>query len=143
MRTAADKVADEALSKLSRSSAPGDGESLKGFRIGIPATLFPSSLDAQVLPSFSRLLRHLEDNLGATIIPVELPAAGLALSAYYVIASAEASSNLARYDGVRYGFRSDEEKLQGEHLYAATRSRGFGEEVRKRILLGTHALSAE
>lgn len=143
MRSAADKVADEALSKLSLSSVPEGSGSLKGLRIGIPATLFPSTLDAQVIPSFSKLLHYLEDNLGATVVPVELPSAGLALSAYYVIASAEASSNLARYDGVRYGFRSDDEKLQGEHPYAATRSRGFGEEVQKRILLGTHALSAE
>jgi len=77
---------------------------------------------------------------GAELVPVSLPHTRYALPCYYIIAPAEASSNLARYDGVRYGLRVEAESL--DEMYAATRSAGFGEEVRRRILIGTYALSA-
>ena len=110
-----------------------------------------STLDSpSLLGPFRSFLASLRA-LGASITSVRLPSAPLGLSAYYVLASAEASSNLARYDGVQYGFRAPEDGREGptadvavkEALYARTRSAGFGKEVKKRILLGTFALSAE
>jgi aspartyl-tRNA(Asn)/glutamyl-tRNA(Gln) amidotransferase subunit A len=86
-------------------------------------------------------------NRGATVLPVSLPNTRYALSAYYVIASAEASSNLARYDGVQYGSHvplpPDSVALSPGAVYAHTRTAGFGAEVKRRILLGTYALTAE
>jgi aspartyl-tRNA(Asn)/glutamyl-tRNA(Gln) amidotransferase subunit A len=84
---------------------------------------------------------HELESRGATLVDVSLPHAGLAIPAYYVIAPAEASSNLARYDGVRYGYRCSDPKSL-EDMYARTRAEGFGAEVRRRILVGTYALSA-
>lgn len=110
-----------------------------------------STLDSpSLLGPFRSFLASLR-TLGASITSVRLPSAPLGLSAYYVLASAEASSNLARYDGVQYGFRAPEDGREGhtadvavkEALYARTRSAVFGKEVKKRILLGTFALSAE
>ncbi|KAM0750376.1 amidase signature enzyme [Meredithblackwellia eburnea MCA 4105] len=130
-----------------RWTPPADG-SLQGLRIGIPLEYFPSELSPDVLPALRRVLTKLQER-GATLSSVSVPSIPLSLSAYYVIASAEASSNLSRYDGVRFGFRSEKDftHVEGEKkkpaLYSATRSEGFGKEVKKRILLGTHALSAE
>ncbi|KAL8278213.1 hypothetical protein RQP46_009386 [Phenoliferia psychrophenolica] len=122
---------------------------LTGLRIGVPAEYFLADLSPEVLPAFRRVLEQLR-SMGATLSSVSIPSTPLSLSAYYVIASAEASSNLARFDGVRFGFRSSLDVPSGNlengersPLYAATRSEGFGDEVKKRILLGTHALSAE
>jgi aspartyl-tRNA(Asn)/glutamyl-tRNA(Gln) amidotransferase subunit A len=81
------------------------------------------------------------ESLGARVVPVELPHLGYALAAYYLIAPAEASSNLARYDGVKYGFRCGDEGGLLE-MYLCSRSKGFGQEVKRRIMLGTYALSA-
>ncbi|BGP21203.1 aspartyl-tRNA(Asn)/glutamyl-tRNA (Gln) amidotransferase subunit A [Rhodotorula toruloides] len=125
----------------------GKEKPLEGLRVGVPADLFPSALlssPASLSPirTYLRLLH----TLGATLSPVRLPTTPLALSTYYVLASAEASSNLARFDGVRFGYRAEEagdREGEKEGLYARTRTEGFGEEVRKRILLGTFALSAE
>ncbi|EJT96598.1 amidase signature enzyme [Dacryopinax primogenitus] len=116
-----------------------------GLRIGIPAEYFPAELG----PCSIQPLRHalsVLHSLGATLVPVSLPATKYALSAYYVLASAEASSNLARYDGVRYGWRAPlEEGERGDTAarYAKTRSAAFGEEVQRRLLLGTYALTAD
>jgi len=114
---------------------------VKGLRIGIPKNYFESSgLDPQVAGAVRQAVATLE-RLGATTVEVALPHTDYGVAAYYVIAPCEASSNLARYDGVKYGLRDGgaDELLE---MYRATRSRGFGPEVQRRILLGTYALSA-
>jgi len=107
---------------------------------------FPASLDSSILPPFRRIVRTLKDR-GATVLPVSLPNTSHALSAYYVIASAEASSNLARYDGVQYGLHfplpADAIARSPGEVYAHSRTAGFGAEAKRRILLGTYALMAE
>ncbi len=115
-------------------------ESLAGIRLGVPEELTGEGIDAGVLAAFTAALEQAE-RLGASIEQVRLPHAPHALSAYYVIAPAEASSNLARFDGVRYGLRaSGAEDLIG--MYTRTRHDGFGAEVKRRIMLGTYALSS-
>ncbi|PKN65439.1 MAG: Asp-tRNA(Asn)/Glu-tRNA(Gln) amidotransferase GatCAB subunit A [Deltaproteobacteria bacterium HGW-Deltaproteobacteria-15] len=113
---------------------------IKGLRIGLPAEYFVEGLDPRVKDMILGAASLLERN-GARVKEVSLPHAGHAISAYYLIATAEASSNLARYDGVKYGFRAEEvrDTLQ---MYELTRSMGFGREVKRRIMLGTYALSA-
>jgi len=119
---------------------------LNGLRVGIPQEYFPSELDGKILNPFRRVVDTLK-GLGATILPVNMPSTPYALSAYYVIASAEASSNLARYDGIQYGLRVEPppgaDLTKTANIYAHTRSHGFGSEVQKRILLGTYALTAD
>jgi aspartyl-tRNA(Asn)/glutamyl-tRNA(Gln) amidotransferase subunit A len=108
--------------------------------IGKPKEYFPDSLDAAVRELCERSLSRLRE-LGATIRDVSLPNTKLAIPVYYILAPAEASSNLARFDGVRYGLRVPSEYgLRG--MYEDTRSRGFGPEVTRRIMLGTYVLSA-
>ena len=115
-------------------------ESLQGFVIGVPKEYFPPELDPAVRRACDRSIRMMKE-LGAAIREVSLPHTPYAVPTYYVIAPAEASSNLARYDGVRYGPRFDgTADLRG--LYRATRGQGFGPEVRRRILVGTYVLSA-
>ncbi len=114
-------------------------ESLAGIRLGVPEELTGEGIEAGVLDAFNASLRQAEQ-LGAKIEQVRLPHAPHALSAYYVIAPAEASSNLARFDGVRYGLRVDAEDLVG--MYTRTRHDGFGAEVKRRIMLGTYVLSS-
>lgn len=115
------------------------------LRVGVPIEYNISELASSVRHVWLNALAHLEE-LGHTIHPVSLPATKLALSAYYVLAPAEASSNLAKYDGVRYGTRA-EGKDGGDdpdgYLYARTRGQGFGAEVKRRILLGAFSLSAD
>jgi aspartyl-tRNA(Asn)/glutamyl-tRNA(Gln) amidotransferase subunit A len=107
--------------------------------IGVPRALFGQGIDADVLERFDATLNALAEH-GYTVVDVELPSAALALAAYYVIMPAEASSNLARFDGVRYGLSIKDADLIGD--YAASRGEGFGPEVRRRIMLGTYVLSA-
>jgi aspartyl-tRNA(Asn)/glutamyl-tRNA(Gln) amidotransferase subunit A len=115
-------------------------ERLDGFVIGRPAEYFPESLDAGIRYRCDRALETFR-SLGATVRDVSLPHTSLAIPVYYIVAPAEASSNLARFDGVRYGLRVPSERgLIG--TYEETRSRGFGAEVTRRILLGTYVLSA-
>ncbi|MDQ6830381.1 MAG: aspartyl/glutamyl-tRNA amidotransferase subunit A, partial [Gemmatimonadota bacterium] len=114
-------------------------ERLDGVVIGRPKEYFPDSLDPKLRALCERSLDALR-SLGAEVRDVSLPHTDLAIPVYYVIAPAEASSNLARFDGVRYGLRIEGEGLRG--MYEATRSRGFGAEVTRRILLGTYVLSA-
>ncbi|KAJ6458134.1 amidase signature domain-containing protein [Mycena vitilis] len=120
--------------------------SLAALRIGVPHEYFPSELSDQVLTPVRAAIEGLKSR-GATIVPVSLPSTPYALSAYYVISSAEASSNMARYDGVRYGLHVPLPPGTGltnsASMYARTRSAGFGPEVQKRILLGTYALTAD
>jgi aspartyl-tRNA(Asn)/glutamyl-tRNA(Gln) amidotransferase subunit A len=119
---------------------PPSRTDLRGVRLGVPEELTGEGIEAGVLGSFEQTL-ELARELGATVEPFRLPHAPHALSAYYLIAPAEASSNLARYDGVRYGFRADgvHDLL---HMYTETREQGFGAEVKRRIMLGTYALSS-
>ncbi|HEX5474363.1 MAG TPA: Asp-tRNA(Asn)/Glu-tRNA(Gln) amidotransferase subunit GatA [Vicinamibacterales bacterium] len=112
---------------------------IAGLRVGVPRHLLDAGVDADVLASFTRALETLRD-LGAVVVDVELPHARLAIPVYHLIATAEASSNLARYDGVRYGWRAEADTV-GE-MYGRTRGRGFGAEVKRRIMLGTYVLSA-
>ncbi len=108
-------------------------------RIGVPRRLLDQGVDPEVAHAFFGALAVLEAR-GATLVDVELPHARYAIATYYLVATAEASSNLARYDGVRYGFRAAAGSLQA--MYTHTRARGFGPEVKRRIMLGTYALSA-
>ena len=112
---------------------------MKGFVIGRPTEYFPESLDPRIQERCDAALEHFRA-LGATVRNVSLPHTELAIPVYYIVAPAEASSNLARFDGVRYGLRIDGDGLRG--MYEATRSNGFGPEVTRRILLGTYVLSA-
>ncbi len=114
-------------------------EGVKGLVIGKPAEYFPDSLDANVRDRCDQALEALKSQ-GAIIRDVSLPHTKFAIPVYYIIAPAEASSNLARFDGVRYGLRLEGDGLRG--MYEATRSGGFGPEVTRRILLGTYVLSA-
>ena len=113
---------------------------LRGVRLGVPEELTGEGIEPGVLASFNATLERARE-LGATVEPCRLPHAPHALSAYYLIAPAEASSNLARYDGVRYGLRADgvTDLLS---MYTKTREQGFGAEVKRRIMLGTYALSS-
>ena len=121
--------------------ATPSAERLDGIRLGVPEELVGegSGVEPGVMAAFNATLK-LAEELGATVQTCRLPHAPHALSAYYVIAPAEASSNLARYDGVRYGARVENGGLVG--MYTRTRSQGFGPEVKRRIMLGTYSLSS-
>jgi aspartyl-tRNA(Asn)/glutamyl-tRNA(Gln) amidotransferase subunit A len=112
---------------------------LAGLVVGRPLEYFPASLDARMAERCERALQQLRE-LGAEVRDVSLPSTDLAIPVYYIIAPAEASSNLARYDGVRFGVRAAADDLGT--MYERTRSGGFGDEVTRRILLGTYVLSA-
>ena len=114
---------------------------LKGKRIGIPREYRMEGTDAEILDSWEQGKEWLRD-AGAEIVDISLPHTKYALPAYYIIAPAEASSNLARYDGVRYGLRDLPDGAGLQDMYAATRADGFGDEVKRRILIGTYVLSA-
>ncbi len=114
---------------------------LTGKRVGIPREYRMEGTDAEVLKSWDQGIAWLKD-AGATVVDISLPHTKYALPAYYIIAPAEASSNLARYDGVRYGLRDLPDGAGLQDMYAATRALGFGDEVKRRILIGTYVLSA-
>jgi len=114
---------------------------LRGKKIGIPSEYRMEGLDPDVAASWDRGIEWLRD-AGAEIVAISLPHTRYALPAYYIIAPAEASSNLARYDGVRYGLRELPAGAGLQEMYAATRAAGFGAEVKRRILIGTYVLSA-
>lgn len=115
-------------------------ESIKGLRLGIPKEYFVQGMDPQVADAVQRAINTCME-LGADVVEVSLPHTGYGVAAYYIIAPAEASSNLARYDGVKYGLRvPDSRDLIG--MYRSSRSQGFGPEVKRRIMLGTYVLSA-
>jgi aspartyl-tRNA(Asn)/glutamyl-tRNA(Gln) amidotransferase subunit A len=117
-----------------------DREDLSGLRFGVPSDLTDQVFDSGVRAVFEATIEKIE-SLGGEVAEVALPSAEHGISAYYVIAPAEASSNLARYDGVRYGMRAEgvEDLLE---MYELTRAEGFGTEVKRRIMLGTYALSS-
>jgi aspartyl-tRNA(Asn)/glutamyl-tRNA(Gln) amidotransferase subunit A len=115
---------------------------IEGLKIGVPRAVLSEGVDASVLESFQEALATLQA-LGATVADVDLPHAQYGIPIYYLIATAEASSNLARYDGVRYGFRAALDKDASlKTMYERTRAEGFGAEVKRRIMLGTYVLSA-
>lgn len=113
---------------------------LEGLRIGVPKEYFPSEMDAEVSARVRASLKQLE-SMGAQLVDVSLPSTHVAIPTYYVVATAEASSNLARYDGVRYGLRRGADESLNE-MISASRKAGFGPEVTRRILLGTFVLSS-
>ncbi len=114
--------------------------SIAGKTIGVPRELLGDGLDADVREKVLAAIANFE-NLGAKTVNIELPSAKYGIAVYYIIATAEASSNLARYDGVRYGFRA-EESDELRKMYFKTREEGFGAEVKRRIMLGTYVLSS-
>lgn len=111
-----------------------------GLRIGMPREYFIDGMQPEVETAVRHAVTRVRE-LGAEVVPVTLPHTEYAIAAYYIIATAEASSNLARYDGVRYGYRAPE-ACDLTDMYRATRARGFGSEVKRRIMLGTYVLSA-
>ncbi len=115
-------------------------DNVKGARIGFPKSLFGEGLDSEVRASVKAVVEVYRE-LGAEIVEVELPHAQYSIAVYYIIATAEASSNLARFDGVRYGFRAEDAPALRD-MYRKTREEGFGPEVKRRIMLGTYVLSA-
>jgi len=112
----------------------------KGLRIGVPREYFQEGIEPEVAGSVKAAVEVLE-GLGAESLEISLPHFDYALAVYYIVAPAEASSNLARYDGVRYGYRNPEHEALVE-MYSRTKSKGFGPEVKRRIMLGTFALSS-
>jgi aspartyl-tRNA(Asn)/glutamyl-tRNA(Gln) amidotransferase subunit A len=119
----------------------GLNSDLKGKRIGIPKEYRLDGIDEDIAKMWDNGIAWLKD-AGAEIVDISLPHTKYALPAYYIIAPAEASSNLARYDGVRFGLRDLPDGAGLQDMYAATRAAGFGEEVRRRIMIGTYVLSA-
>jgi aspartyl-tRNA(Asn)/glutamyl-tRNA(Gln) amidotransferase subunit A len=115
------------------------GKEIKGMKVGIPREYFLEGMDKAVEESVKTAIKRLE-SLGALPVEISLPHTEYAIATYYILATSEASSNLARYDGVKYGFRTEGKDLM--KMYLGTRSRGFGAEVKRRIMLGTYALSS-
>ncbi len=131
--TSADTEDNNFLSSLNNN--------IKGLKIGLPKEYFNTRLDERIKNNILKAVQLLEEN-GAEIIDISLPHADYAISAYYLIATAEASSNLARYDGVRYGLRANNNYTDIKAMYENTRYQGFSKEVKRRIMLGTYVLSA-
>ncbi|MEZ5655493.1 MAG: Asp-tRNA(Asn)/Glu-tRNA(Gln) amidotransferase subunit GatA [Sphingobium sp.] len=119
----------------------GLSSDLKGKKVGIPKEYRPDGLNAEIEALWEQGIAWLKD-AGAEVVEVSLPHTQYALPTYYIIAPAEASSNLARYDGVRYGLRDLPDGANLQDMYAATRAAGFGDEVKRRIMIGTYVLSA-
>ncbi|HEM3481779.1 TPA: Asp-tRNA(Asn)/Glu-tRNA(Gln) amidotransferase subunit GatA [Streptococcus suis] len=116
------------------------GQDIKGLKIALPKEYMGEGIDPQVKETILKAAKHLE-SLGAIIEEVSLPHSKYGVAVYYIIASSEASSNLQRFDGIRYGFRA-EDATNLDEIYVKTRSQGFGEEVKRRIMLGTFSLSS-
>jgi aspartyl-tRNA(Asn)/glutamyl-tRNA(Gln) amidotransferase subunit A len=152
-RTAADAAlvlsviagADAADATTAREPVPDFTASLTGdvrdVRVGVPRAFMASGVDAGVMRAFDESLNTLKA-AGASIVEIELPHAKYAIPVYYLVATAEASSNLARYDGVKYGYRADDKDQNLRMMYSRSRDQGFGAEVKRRIMLGTYVLSA-
>ena len=115
------------------------GDSIEGLRIGVPAQFFADGLADDVRTAIDAALKEYE-KLGATLVPVQLPRTQLSVPAYYIISPAEASSNLSRFDGVRYGHRTAN-PLDLQDLYKKSRAEAFGDEVQRRIMIGAYVLS--
>ena len=115
------------------------GNDIKGLKIGLPKEYFSENLDKDIKEVIMNAVEKLKE-LGAEIKEVELPYSKYAISTYYIISSAEAASNLSRYDGVRYGVRKSDENI--EEMYVKSRTEGFGDEVKRRIMIGNYVLSS-
>lgn len=115
-------------------------QALKGITIGIPSKFFEEGLSAEVSACSQNAIKQLQE-IGVAMLPIDLPDPQIAIAAYYIIAMAEASSNLARYDGIRYGRRAAGVTTLDE-LYVESRSQGFGQEVKRRVMLGSYVLSS-
>jgi aspartyl-tRNA(Asn)/glutamyl-tRNA(Gln) amidotransferase subunit A len=113
---------------------------IKGLKFGLPKEYFNEALNPEIRSVLEQRIAQLKDN-GAEIVEVSLPHSEYTIATYYILATAEASSNLARYDGARYGYRSKHANTLME-MYTKSRSEGFGSEVKRRIMLGTYVLSA-
>ncbi len=129
-----------ALEQKAYSNALRKREDLKGLRVGVPKEFFAKGLSAEVEQKCKAALEIMQ-RLGAELVDIELPHTNAAIATYYIVAMAEASSNLARFDGVRYGYRAENVGDLNE-LYVRSRSEGFGQEVQRRIMLGTYVLSS-
>jgi aspartyl-tRNA(Asn)/glutamyl-tRNA(Gln) amidotransferase subunit A len=116
------------------------GKGIKGLKAGLPKEYFAEGLDSEIKERVETLIEQMKME-GVEVLDVSLPHTDYAIATYYIIATAEASSNLARFDGARYGYRTAETKNL-EELYSQSRSHGFGPEVKRRIMLGTYVLSA-
>jgi aspartyl-tRNA(Asn)/glutamyl-tRNA(Gln) amidotransferase subunit A len=134
--TSMDVAVPDYVSEIEKRS----DHSLEGLRVGVPKEYFVDGMSEEVSQATKESLAKLE-KLGATLVDISLPHTSYAIATYYIIAAAEASSNLARYDGVRYGYRAKNVASLSE-LYEKTRAEGFGAEVKRRILMGTYVLSA-
>ncbi|KRN94797.1 Asp-tRNA(Asn)/Glu-tRNA(Gln) amidotransferase subunit GatA [Pediococcus stilesii] len=130
--TSSDKEVPDFASKI--------GKDIKGMKIGLPKEYLGEGIDEAVKAVIQEAVQVLTD-LGAVVEEISLPRSNYGVAAYYIIGSSEASSNLQRFDGIRYGYRADDVKSL-EDVYVKTRSEGFGDEVKRRIMLGTYSLSA-
>lgn len=130
--TSADKPVDDYTANLDAS--------IEGLKIGLPTQYFDDALDSNVARQIEQAIKELE-KLGAKCQQIDLPNTELSIPAYYVVAPAECSSNLSRFDGVRFGYRCEDPKDLSD-LYCRSRSEGFGKEVKRRIMIGTYVLSA-
>jgi aspartyl-tRNA(Asn)/glutamyl-tRNA(Gln) amidotransferase subunit A len=116
------------------------GKPVRGMKVGVPKEYFGDGLDPEVRSAVEAAIQNIA-KLGCDVVDISLPHTAYAIPAYYLVATAEASSNLARYDGVRYGYRAPGARTLAE-MYRRTRDQGFGPEVKRRVMLGTYALSA-
>ncbi|HPP87356.1 MAG TPA: Asp-tRNA(Asn)/Glu-tRNA(Gln) amidotransferase subunit GatA [bacterium] len=116
-------------------------QDINGWKIGLPKEYFGAGLSASVRKVITKAIEQFEKKLGCEIVEINLPSSEYAISVYYILATAEASSNLARYDGVKYGYRTETYENLID-MYERTRSEGFGDEIKRRIMLGTYTLSA-
>jgi aspartyl-tRNA(Asn)/glutamyl-tRNA(Gln) amidotransferase subunit A len=128
------------LEQAAEPTADALEKSIEGLRIGLPREFFSDGVDPSVAAAVEQAIRELEKQ-GATTVEVSLPNSPAGIPCYYVIAPAEASSNLARFDGVRYGYRA-EDPVDLTDMYERSRAEGFGAEVKRRIMIGTYALSS-
>ena len=118
-------------------------KSVKNMKVGVPYDLMKTDgVDNEIIKMWERSIEMMKSE-GAEIVDISLPNSKHALAVYYIVAPAEASSNLSRYDGVRYGYRTDKDNLSLEEMYIHTRTEGFGDEVKRRIMLGTYVLSSD
>lgn len=136
-----DKKDSSSVSRTDSNFSSLIGGSVKGMKIGVPKEYLTQDLASDIASLHAKAVLALKE-AGCEIVEISLPCTKYALPAYYIIAPAEASSNLARYDGVRYGHRTQQKVKSLDEMYELTRSEGFGDEVKKRIMIGTYVLSA-
>ena len=135
-----DKMDATSIDREDTDYTEGIGKDIKGLKIGLPKEFFGEGINEEVKTAIMNKVEELKAK-GATVEEFSMPSIDYALSIYYIISSAEASSNLARFDGVKYGYRSENAENIND-LYENTRSEGFGPEVKRRIMLGTYVLSS-